>query len=38
MTEKEWVLGLWRLMIEFVRLFGRKNGLCTDIKIIKDAK
>lgn len=35
MNDREWVLLLWRLMIEFVRAYGRKNNLCVDVKIVK---
>jgi len=38
MTDREFTILCWRLMIEFVRGFGRHNGLCIDIQIIKPSK
>ena len=35
MTDREFILICWRLMIAFIRACGRKNGLCSDVIIIK---
>ena len=38
MTDRDFVVLCWRLMIEFVRGYGRKHGLCSDIQIVKPAR
>jgi hypothetical protein len=35
MSDREFVILCWRLMIEFVRGYGRKHDLCIDIQIVK---
>ena len=32
------ILLIWRFGLEFLRLFGRENGLCADIQVIKSAR
>ncbi len=35
MTDRDWIILCWRLMIEFVRAYGKKHGLCDDLRITK---